>query len=352
MIKINYLTISVSGTSGGGIYDKRFLMILQTMYPNTKVVKDDDFFGRKFDGSFWKANRLYRNNLNKIFDCDYLVVNSRLYTRFLFLNTRIRKKFPNTKIIMIHHHSNYMTHKYFLYHIHKFYEKRFLQLANEVIIPNQYVIDQIKNAANLKKIIYLPTAFEKKIYATTSLNNKRILFVGNVEKRKGLELGLKAFLMLNKKCPEYSFSIVGKFENGCNYYKKLMQFIKKNHLENHVIFEGRVNEKQLNDLYTHSDLFLLPSLHEGYGMVLIEAMARGVPVLAFNNSAMPYTVKSGINGVLAKNRNWKDMGDKLCRLLTDKKQLLELQKGAITTYNTVNTVGELHKLTRAYIQSW
>lgn len=351
-MKINYLTTKISDTSGGAIYDRRFLTLLTQIFPNTRIIEDSNFFGLKINGNLWEANKLYFRNYKKIFDCDYLVMNSRLYTRFLFLHFILKKSFPDTRVIMIHHHSNYMTHQGILYLIHRFFESKFLEIADEVIIPNKYVIDQVKNTVNIKKVIYLPTAFDKKEFKTSSLNNKRLLFVGNVEKRKGIDLALKSFALLNHKIPEYTFAIVGKYDEKNSYFKKMIKFIKKKHLENNISFEGRVSEEQLDELYSQSDLFLFPSLHEGYGMVLIEAMGRGLPVVAFDNSAMPYTVECGVNGVLVRNRDWRILGDKIYDLLTDKKQLLKLQEGAIETYTKAETVDQLCKATCKYIQSW
>lgn len=67
--------------------------------------------------------------------------------------------------------------------------------------------------------------------------------------------------------------------------------MSENGLEDVVSFSGRVSDEELRNYYSKAYCFVLPSLLEGYGMVLIEAMSYGLPVIAFNNSAIPFTLR-------------------------------------------------------------
>ena len=96
------------------------------------------------------------------------------------------------------------------------------------------------------------------------------------------------------------------------------------------MFMGRVNEKQKDELYKESKCFLFPSQNEGYGWVLIEAMSYGLPVIAFDNTAMPYTVNNG-NGRIIKNKDIAAMGKALGEIVDHQKLYDALADGAIAT---------------------
>lgn len=352
-MRINWLTYEVSDMSGGAIYDKNFYEIVKSQYTDIKVY-DDAFFRDKYKKNqigLIEFNKIYKDNIKLLLDCDILIMNSRLYTRFLLCNI---KRFINgkTKIVVIHHHNNYMNNSGYKRYVHKFFEYRQLRFADELVIPNQYIIDLIKNEKKMPPIVYLPSSFNKKEYKQSKLNNNRILFVGTIEPRKGIDLGIRAFKVLLDRFPNYKFTIAGRIDAEPQYYKKLIELVQKDNIEANVEFLGRVSSEELSDLYQNSDLFLFPSLLEGYGWVMIEAMARGLPVIAFNNSAIPYTVVDGKNGRLIENKNWKKMGEALISTLSNREMMMRYQEGAIDTFLSVPSQDDLNAMTMDYIKKW
>ena len=347
---INFLTTSFSGSvdtrTGGVIYDENFYRILKEVHPDVNFY-GDDFFVSQYEnsaggGGHWAGN------------CDYLVTNSRLYTRMGLVNfRRLKQKYPRTKFIAIHHHSNYMDHTGAMRLIHRQLELKLLRSTSSLIVPNQYVIDQLASDFGITNTVYLPSSFEKRHYEVSELNSKRLLFVGTIERRKGVLYGLRAFKIIHDCLPEYKYHIAGSIRpsNG-KYYSSLLKYVGENHLEDSVIFEGRVSQERLDWLYSHSDLFLFPSLLEGYGWVIAEAMARGLPVAAFDNSAMPYSVKDNVNGLLIENKNSALMGRRVCELLKDKGRMKMLQQGALETFAGTPDIDSLNRQTRDYIESW
>lgn len=123
-----------------------------------------------------------------------------------------------------------------------------------------------------------------------------VLFVGRLEKRKGFGVLLEAFGLVQREVPGARLLVVGAFEDEDK--KPFIDFIRKNRIHG-VRFIGYVSEDELPRYYHTCDVFCAPSLgYESFGMVLIEAMAAGKPVVA---SAIPgYTevVKSGAEGLL------------------------------------------------------
>lgn len=114
-------------------------------------------------------------------------------------------------------------------------------------------------------------------------DKKILMYVGNLKPHKNLERLLEAFSKLknNDKCV---LLLVGKaFEN----YKTLEEKEKTLKIEDKVIHTGIVEDEELTDLYNLVDLFVFPSLYEGFGLPILEAMACGTKVVSSNASSLP-----------------------------------------------------------------
>jgi glycosyltransferase involved in cell wall biosynthesis len=145
-------------------------------------------------------------------------------------------------------------------------------------------------------------------------DEKVILFVGALDKAhqfKGVEILIKAFSKLKYK--KAILMIVG--EGGLkDYYQN---FAKGIGVSKKIIFTGRVSDQDLQKYYALSDLLVLPSTTRGeiFGLVLIEAMACGKPVIATNLPGVRTVVDNRKNGFLVEPNNEKDLANKLEYLL-------------------------------------
>lgn len=120
-----------------------------------------------------------------------------------------------------------------------------------------------------------------------SLPDRFILSVGTIEPRKNLTSLLEAYHALKNVGSELGLVIVGK--KGWLY----SDFFSRLHqlgLEDQVIFPGFVPDDDLPPLYSAADLFVFPSLYEGFGLPVLEAMACGTPVVTSNASSLPEVV--------------------------------------------------------------
>ncbi len=142
-----------------------------------------------------------------------------------------------------------------------------------------------------------------------------ILFTGRVEKRKGLIYLLQAFGGLKKKHPKIRLIVVGRGPL-LKHHKK---YVEDNKIKD-VHFEGFVPIDDLPRYYSTADIYCSPALFgESFGIVLLEAMASAVPVVAFNISGYNDVVSNLSDGLLAEPRNIHDLAEKLELLITDKK---------------------------------
>jgi glycosyltransferase involved in cell wall biosynthesis len=142
---------------------------------------------------------------------------------------------------------------------------------------------------------------------------KLVLYVGALEKRKGVEFLLRAAREIDERSGDVKIVIVGTGSEK----KNLEQLAFKLRVDNRVSFKGYVSEEELETLYCESDVFVLPSLYESFGLVLLEAMARGKPVIATRIPGTSELVKAEFNGILVEPKNPKKLGDAIMKVLSD-----------------------------------
>ena len=157
-------------------------------------------------------------------------------------------------------------------------------------------------------------------------NKINILFLGRIEKRKGLIYLLKAFKILNKKFSSLRLIIVG--EGPLKIYCR--KWAEKNKLKN-VIFEKVIAQKEVPSYYKTADIYCSPAIFgESFGIVLIEAMAVGTPVVAFANKGYKGVLEKGKGErFLVKPRDYKTLAKKLELLIKSEKLRKKMGKWGI-----------------------
>jgi len=124
----------------------------------------------------------------------------------------------------------------------------------------------------------------KKLYG---IKDKYILFLGTLEPRKNLTRVLEAFARFKKtfrKKFDYQLVVAGKRGWLMEEYFQLTQDLD---IKNDVIFTGYVGGNELKPLYCHAEFFVMPSLYEGFGQTIVEAMASGAPCLVSKVASIP-----------------------------------------------------------------
>jgi phosphatidyl-myo-inositol alpha-mannosyltransferase len=171
-------------------------------------------------------------------------------------------------------------------------------------------VEIIPNGVDIKRFSPKNKPLEK--YSDGKLN---ILFTGRIEKRKGLIYLIQAYSLLKKKYPDIRLIVVGRGP----LLKNLRKYIIKHRIRG-VHFEGFVSTEILPRYFATADIFCSPALFgESFGIVLLEAMAAGRPVVAFNISGYRDVVDNKINGLLAEPKNANDLSIKLKSLIVNYK---------------------------------
>ena len=190
------------------------------------------------------------------------------------------------------------------------------------VIPNFIDIDRIKAKGKPCERSLLANKEEKIV---THISNfrplKRILDV--IAVFEGILPKVKSKLMMVGEGPEKN---------------KAMEYVKNKSLQEHVLFLGNSNE--IDKILCFSDLFLLPSEKESFGLSALEAMAHGVPVISSNAGGIPEVNQHGVTGYLSKIGDTADMTQNALRLLENEKQhnLFKIQAQEQAQRFNINTI--------------
>jgi glycosyltransferase involved in cell wall biosynthesis len=171
---------------------------------------------------------------------------------------------------------------------------------------------------------------------TEKIERPTILFVAGLtqsEEYKGLKILLHALQAIKNSIPDVNLLVVGDGDKK-NFYES---YAKELGLEDSVEFRGKLDRQALAKLYQKANVFTLPSLNESFGMVALEAMACGIPVVASNVGGLPSLVDNDKTGFLIEPGNIAELSEKLTKLLSDKKMAAEFgtagRKKAIADFN-------------------
>lgn len=327
--------------TGGQIYDSRFFKILEKNVWNITYLNECDFGASNQSALRLMFKLILRFRL--LCQNNVLICNTTLFPYYLIPFFFIRLFCREIKIYGIHHHNRYQEQNGFKKYLYKFLELLHLSQYDTIICPCPYTRDVIiQQRPNLKTIL-LENAFENTPTIKSDYSEKRLLFVGTVYARKGLHFLVDAIGLLSVEDKKnLEVTIVGSLDD-VSYVDSLRCKITQNQLESIVKLTGRMDESKLDHYYATAYAFVFPSLLEGYGLVLIEAMKHGLPVVAFNNSAMPYTIRHEYNGLLARQLDVDDFSTQIHRLLSDPTLHLQCAEGAIKTSTGVRTIEQLEK---------
>jgi phosphatidylinositol alpha-mannosyltransferase len=159
-----------------------------------------------------------------------------------------------------------------------------------------------------------------------------ILFVGRLEKRKGANYLIDAFKQVHRHHPETRLLIVGP---GTRLRPKYEQAVRDAGLQDAVVFTGGVSYADLPRYYQTADICCAPATgHESFGIVLLEAMALGKPVVASNIAGYAGVLTHEQEGLLVKPKSAHELAKALSRLVEDESLRHHLGgRGAVTVKN-------------------
>ncbi len=155
-----------------------------------------------------------------------------------------------------------------------------------------------------------------------------IVFLSRLEFRKGANYLLKAFLEVKRQMPNTRLLICG---SGTALRKRYEMWVRRNRLQD-VVFTGMVPEQDIARYYRTADVFCLPATgKESFGLILVEAMATGRPIVATNIEGYASVVTHGEEGLLVPPRTVQPLAQALLTLLNDKQRREQMGQKSIIT---------------------
>jgi len=158
----------------------------------------------------------------------------------------------------------------------------------------------------------------------------KILYAGNVIRQKGLHVLLQALEKIDRGC--FRLTIAGRLDMEPDYVKQLRGLITRRHLRQSIEFTGPLNSNALTARYLQNDLLVLPSVHEAYGIVYIEAQGFGLPVIGTRVGGAAEIIQHGSNGYLIEPGDSNALRDMLILLNHDRDLLKRMSSNARNYY--------------------
>jgi len=207
-------------------------------------------------------------------------------------------------------------------------EKKVIKDVNKIICASSHEKDIIDNyvSASSKKVSIIPLAVDTNVFHPNDKylsrekleidqDSKIVLCVSRIDPVKGIDILVKSFAQLNNS--QLKLMIIGGYNAPNPYQAKLLKLVKRLNLQEKIQFVGAVPHGDLVKYYNASDLVVVPSLYESFGLVSLEGFATKKPVIASNIGGLASTIDNEVNGLLFEPGNIKDLTQKINLLLSD-----------------------------------
>ncbi len=200
-------------------------------------------------------------------------------------------------------------------------------LYSKYITPSLYLKSRLHDVANIPedRIDVVPNGVDLLNYDQVEQFEKeddQIVCLSRFEKSKHLEDAIVAMKWVIKEIPNAKL-VIGGFGRE---YNNLQSLIRKLGLERHVKLVGKVFGEDKERLLKRGEIFVFPSTYEGFGIVLLEAFACNLPVVAVGVTAIPEIVRHNENGLLVPPRDPRSIADSLIHLLRNKDKAITMGK--------------------------
>lgn len=216
-------------------------------------------------------------------------------------------------------------------------EKKGLKFVSQIITTSPATTKTVSKLFGFDRSkihTILPGVKRTQISRGSESQTTHLLCVGSIIERKDHKTLLQALSTL--KYLDWRLDCYGSTEFDKELYAQIQDIITKENLSKKVTFHGAVSDERLDAAYATSDIFVLPSLFEGYGMVYAEAIVRGLPVIATTAGAIPDTVPETC-GILVEPNNIEMLAQALEKLITNEEMLNKFRQNAINAEPTFPT---------------
>lgn len=326
-MKICFLIADISGRGGteratsmiaNGLSDRQYKVDIITcrnepesffcLNKNIRIYSlEAEKISNKFVRKFTNFLKIWKLISDKKYD---VVIAVDVYIFYYLLPVKIIKR------------SHCIAWEHFNYHI---VNKKFSELARKLAVAfadqvvvlgkqdlNNYM--QRHRSANNINFIYNPIAFEKSV--NENIRNHRVIAAGRLTEQKGFDLLINAWKIIEKEneVSDWTLDIFGEGELDIQLNNQISEYgLERIYLKGYT--------KDLKKEYLNASIFVLSSRYEGFGLVLIEALACGLPCVSFDCPEGPgEIIENNMNGYLVENGNVMQLANKIMELMRDEEK--------------------------------
>lgn len=291
--------------SGIAVYSTELLSGLANTHPN------DEFLFCYRAKQFRQAPRVTLSNVRRRF----LLPPLRTFAADVFhaLNQRVDRR-PAKKIISTFHDLFVITGEYSSPEFRRRFTdqaRRAAQNSDLIIAVSEFTASQVTSLLGFdrSRIRVVPHGVHQSSGENARERENIVLFVGALQARKNVERLVEAF---ERVAGDWRLILAGA---PTGYQApRIIQRIERSTCRNRIEVTGYVSRRELEHLYSRSSIFAFPSLDEGFGLPVLEAMAHGVPVITSNRSALPEV--AGDAALLVNPNETEELETALSRLIS------------------------------------
>lgn len=232
----------------------------------------------------------------------------------------------------------------------------YCNMCNHIISPSIDVKSELLRYGVKKPITIIPTGIDNESFKTGDSKQVReklgicedekvLIFTGRLGKEKNIEFLMNSFYLLKEKRKEkIKLLLVGDGP----YREELKEMSRKLGIEKDVIFAGYIYREEIAAYYKSADIFIFSSLTETQGLVVLEAMASGIPVVAIKASGVEDMIVDGVSGFLTEN-SIEEFNEKIGLMLEDKNSREKIIEEGLKRAKEFSPEGTIKKLEEIYM---
>ena len=345
---------SLESLSGGYLYDRRLVRTLREAGDEVEIISLP-----------WRRYRRHilhnlRPSLEKRLRhgrFDILLQDELNHPSLYLINERLRRRSSTPIISIVHHLRSSERHPERQQALCRRLERRYLRSVDGFVFNSATTCHATESLAGISRsyVIAPPAADhvgrgmdEEQVSGRTRKNGPlRLVFAGNIIPRKGLHTLLAALALLPGD--DWRLAIAGDPAVNPVYSSHLRQQAGHPSLADKVVWHGRVADEALWELMAGSDLLVVPSSYEGFGIVYLEGMAFGLPAVATTAGAAREVITDGVNGCLVAPDDAAELARRLQPLLRDRALLRRMSLAALARFHASPTWSQSMTAVRRFL---
>ena len=288
---------------------------------------------------------------------DVLLQDELNHPSLFLLNYRLRRWVDYPLVTIVHHLRSSEQHPSALRPLYRLVERSYLRSVQGFVFNSRTTQAEVARLSGLaaEGVVAYPGGDqfgagldEAAILARAGQPGPlRLLFVGNLIERKGLHTLLAALARLPRA--EWTLDVVGQADVDRGYAERMVAYVRQQGLVEQVNFWGRLPQTGLRQLWSTSQVLAVPSQYEGFGIVYLEGLGFGLPVIASTAGAAGEIISDGREGFLIAPEDVQALAARVAVLIADRACLADMSLAARRRFAAFPTWRESAARIRAHL---